>query len=59
MPKNTRTQQKAWIITGPTSGIGRQAALQLAKHGTVVLVGRGLGRLQEVERKIDDRRHRQ
>jgi NAD(P)-dependent dehydrogenase (short-subunit alcohol dehydrogenase family) len=52
MPKNSGNQKTAWVITGPTSGIGRQAALQLAKHGIVVLVGRDLGRLREVEREI-------
>jgi NAD(P)-dependent dehydrogenase (short-subunit alcohol dehydrogenase family) len=43
---------KAWVITGPTSGIGRRAALELAQHGTVVLVGRDPGRLTEVETQI-------
>jgi NAD(P)-dependent dehydrogenase (short-subunit alcohol dehydrogenase family) len=43
---------KAWVITGPTSGIGRRTALQLARHGTVVLVGRDPGRLTEVETQI-------
>lgn len=43
---------KAWIITGPTSGIGRRTALELAQHGTVVLVGRDPGRLGEVEAEI-------
>ncbi|WIB78700.1 SDR family NAD(P)-dependent oxidoreductase [Curtobacterium sp. MCPF17_002] len=52
MPNNTSKPTKAWVITGPTSGIGREAALQLAEHGTVVLVGRDLGRLREVEREI-------
>jgi NAD(P)-dependent dehydrogenase (short-subunit alcohol dehydrogenase family) len=33
-------QGKAYIITGPTSGIGYRTALELARHGTVVLVGR-------------------
>ncbi len=45
----------AWIITGPTSGIGHRTALELAKHGTVVLVGRDTRKLGEVEREI----HRQ
>jgi NAD(P)-dependent dehydrogenase (short-subunit alcohol dehydrogenase family) len=43
---------KAWIITGPTSGIGRRTALELAKHGTVVLVGRDRAKLDEVENEI-------
>jgi len=43
---------KAWIITGPTSGIGRRTALELARHGTVVLVGRDPGKLSEVETEI-------
>jgi len=46
---------QAWIITGPTSGIGRRTALELAKHGTVVLVGRNPGRLGEVEAEIRKR----
>ncbi len=53
MPKNDQNQKNAWVITGPTSGIGRQAALQLAKHGTVVLVGRDIGRLRDVEREVN------
>ena len=45
----------AYIITGPTSGIGRRTALEVAKHGTVVLVGRDREKLdtlrQEIRRK--------
>lgn len=41
-----------YIITGPTSGIGRYTALQLAKHGTVILVGRDRGKLDEVQKTI-------
>jgi NAD(P)-dependent dehydrogenase (short-subunit alcohol dehydrogenase family) len=44
--------QPAWVITGPTAGIGRRTALELAKHGTVVLVGRNRGKLDEVEKEI-------
>ena len=43
---------RAWIITGPTSGIGRRTALELAGHGTVVLVGRDPGKLSEVQAEI-------
>lgn len=42
----------AYIITGPTSGIGRYTALELAKHGTVILVGRDRGKLDEVQKTI-------
>lgn len=43
---------KAWVITGPTAGIGRRTALELAKHGTVVLVGRSRTKLDAVETEI-------
>jgi len=44
--------QPTWVITGPTAGIGRRTAVELAKQGTVVLVGRNRGRLDEVEHQI-------
>jgi NAD(P)-dependent dehydrogenase (short-subunit alcohol dehydrogenase family) len=47
--------RKAYIITGPTSGIGRATAFELSKHGTVVLVGRDRGRLAEVQKTIEQR----
>jgi len=43
---------KAYIITGPTSGIGRRTAFELAKHGAVVLVGRDRDKLREVQKTI-------
>jgi len=43
----------AWVITGPTSGIGHRTALELAKHGTVVLVGRDPNKLRAVQAEID------
>jgi NAD(P)-dependent dehydrogenase (short-subunit alcohol dehydrogenase family) len=46
---------RAYVITGPTSGIGRQTALELARHGTVVLVGRDPGRLGDVQAAIEGR----
>jgi NAD(P)-dependent dehydrogenase (short-subunit alcohol dehydrogenase family) len=54
MPNRGRiaSSARAWIITGPTSGIGRRAALELARHGTVVLVGRDPGKLAEVQAEI-------
>lgn len=51
--KSNRSAHKAYIITGPTSGIGRATALEVAKHGTVVLVGRDIGKLQKVEKTIE------
>jgi NAD(P)-dependent dehydrogenase (short-subunit alcohol dehydrogenase family) len=52
MPATAPTE-KAYIITGPTSGIGRRTALELAKHGTVVLVGRDHKKLGEVQDAIE------
>jgi NAD(P)-dependent dehydrogenase (short-subunit alcohol dehydrogenase family) len=43
---------KASVITGPTSGMGRATALELAKLGKVVLVGRDRGKLDQLERFI-------
>jgi NAD(P)-dependent dehydrogenase (short-subunit alcohol dehydrogenase family) len=47
------SQQDAYIITGPTSGIGLSTALELARHGEVVLVGRDRGKLNEVRKAIE------
>jgi len=52
---NNVSQPKAYLITGPTSGIGRCTALELAKHGTVVLVGRDRGKLDEVQKTIEQK----
>ena len=49
------TDRKAYIVTGPTSGIGRATALEVAKHGIVVLVGRNAKRLNEVRETIERR----
>jgi NAD(P)-dependent dehydrogenase (short-subunit alcohol dehydrogenase family) len=48
-----RSDRRAYIITGPTSGIGRRTAFELAKHGTVVLVGRDRLKLDEVQKAIE------
>ena len=56
--RNTGTavdRRRAWIITGPTSGIGYRTALELARHGTVVLVGRDPGKLGTVRAEIEAR----
>jgi NAD(P)-dependent dehydrogenase (short-subunit alcohol dehydrogenase family) len=46
-------ERKAYLITGPTSGIGHRTALELAKYGSVVLVGRDRGKLDEVQKTIE------
>jgi NAD(P)-dependent dehydrogenase (short-subunit alcohol dehydrogenase family) len=46
---------KAYIVTGPTSGFGRSTALELARHGTVVLVGRDRTKLDDVQNAIERR----
>jgi NAD(P)-dependent dehydrogenase (short-subunit alcohol dehydrogenase family) len=51
-PAGIASPARAWIITGPTSGIGRRTAVDLASHGTVVLVGRDPGKLSQVEAAI-------
>ena len=49
------TESKAYIITGPTSGIGRRTALEVAKRGTVVLVGRDRGKLDTLRQEIQQK----
>jgi NAD(P)-dependent dehydrogenase (short-subunit alcohol dehydrogenase family) len=51
-----RSDHAAYIITGPTSGIGRSTAFELAKHGTVILVGRNRQKLDEVQKAIEQKR---
>ena len=46
------SDRKAYIVTGPTSGIGRRAALELARYGRVVLVGRDRKKLADVQTAI-------
>jgi NAD(P)-dependent dehydrogenase (short-subunit alcohol dehydrogenase family) len=53
--RDNPTDRKAHIITGPTSGIGRRTALELARHGTVVLVGRDRAKLDEVQKTIEQK----
>jgi NAD(P)-dependent dehydrogenase (short-subunit alcohol dehydrogenase family) len=54
-PGRSAPPARAWVITGPTSGIGRRTALELARHGTVVLVGRDPGKLAGVQAEITSR----
>jgi NAD(P)-dependent dehydrogenase (short-subunit alcohol dehydrogenase family) len=51
-------KSQAYIITGPTSGIGLATALELAQHGTVILVGRNPAKLAELQSRIEGRGHR-
>ena len=46
--------KNAYVITGPTSGIGRHTALELAKHGTLILVGRDRDKLEALKKEIGD-----
>jgi len=46
------TRRKAYVITGPTSGIGRRTAFELARHGIVILVGRDPAKLAAVKERI-------
>ncbi len=48
-----RSDRKAYLVTGPTSGIGRRTAFELAKHGTVVLVGRDRRKLDDVQKAVE------
>jgi NAD(P)-dependent dehydrogenase (short-subunit alcohol dehydrogenase family) len=50
---NNLADRKAYIITGPTSGIGRATTLEVAKHGQVVLVGRDGEKLNQLQREIE------
>lgn len=47
--------QGAYIVTGPTSGFGYATALELARHGPVVLVGRDPRKLARVRERIERR----
>jgi NAD(P)-dependent dehydrogenase (short-subunit alcohol dehydrogenase family) len=55
MSKIVSTNRRAYIITGPTSGIGRLTAVEVAKHGAVVLVGRVRGKLDELQKTMEQR----
>ena len=54
---NDPTDRKAYVITGPTSGIGRATALEVAKHGQIVLVGRDREKLNQLQREIESKGH--
>jgi NAD(P)-dependent dehydrogenase (short-subunit alcohol dehydrogenase family) len=54
---NNPTNRKVYVITGPTSGIGRATALEIAKHGQLVLVGRDREKLKQLQREIESKGH--
>ena len=54
-PSASAFTEMAWVVTGPTSGIGYRTALELAPYGTVILVGRSRAKLDDVEREIRSR----
>ena len=55
MEKSEILSGKAYIITGPTSGIGYASVIELARHGTVVLVGRNKEKLNCVQRTVQEK----
>jgi 17beta-estradiol 17-dehydrogenase / very-long-chain 3-oxoacyl-CoA reductase len=56
-PKDLRRRYGTWaVVTGPTSGIGRSVALELARRGlNLVLVDLSAANLQEVSGTIRSR----
>lgn len=55
---SNQLNNKAYIITGPTSGIGCATALELAKYGTVILVGRNQEKLNQLQKTIEHEGHK-
>lgn len=49
---------RAYIITGPTSGIGYATTLELAKYGTVILVGRNQDKLNQLQKTLEQKKHK-
>ena len=56
-PEDLRRRYGAWaVVTGPTSGIGRSVALELARRGlNLVLVDLDASNLQEISSTIESR----
>lgn len=52
-PTQNPSSGKAYAITGPTSGIGLATALELSKHGAVVLIGRNRQKLSALKARIE------
>jgi NAD(P)-dependent dehydrogenase (short-subunit alcohol dehydrogenase family) len=47
-----KNKGNGYVVACPTLGIGYATALELAKHGTVILVGRNREKLKRVENAI-------
>lgn len=47
------SEYKAYVVTGPTSGIGRATTLEMIKHGKVVLVGRDREKLNQLQKEVE------
>ena len=46
-------KNKVVLITGASSGIGKQTAIEFARHGsTIILVARRRNKLEEVEQEL-------
>uniref|UniRef100_A0A0E0LAP9 Uncharacterized protein n=1 Tax=Oryza punctata TaxID=4537 RepID=A0A0E0LAP9_ORYPU len=58
-PRDLRRRYGAWaVVTGPTSGIGRSMALELARRGlNLVLVGRDPAKLHDISETISKLAH--
>ncbi|MBU9378654.1 SDR family NAD(P)-dependent oxidoreductase [Burkholderia gladioli] len=52
MARSDRPESGAFVVTGPTSGIGLRAAIELAEYGTVILVGRNRAKLEAVRERV-------
>jgi NAD(P)-dependent dehydrogenase (short-subunit alcohol dehydrogenase family) len=50
---DNESNRKAYIITGPTSGIGRATVFEVARRSTVVLVGRDREKLDDWRKAIE------
>src|ERR1700761_7813092 len=51
--RDDATRSQAYVVAGPTSGIGFHTALALAKHGAMILVGRDRTKLDHVQTLIE------
>ena len=52
---NHSSEYQAYVLTGPTSGIGRATTLEMIKHGKLVLVGRDREKLDQLQKEVERR----